>query len=71
MSKDHKKLHDKFMESCKILAQLSIDDGDDDTLKHAHARLLQATKEVKDMIEEKTESTNIFSPSSSSNGLIA
>ena len=58
MSKDHKKLHGKFMKSCKVLAQLSIDDGDDDTFKHAHARLLQATKEVKDMIEEKTGSTH-------------
>ena len=58
MSKDHKKLHGKFMESCKALAQLSIEDGDDDTFKHAHARLLQATKEVKDMIEEKTGSTH-------------
>ena len=57
MPKDHKKLHGKFMESCKVLMQLSIDDGDDDTLKYAHARLLQETKEVKDMIEEKTGST--------------
>ena len=51
MSKDHTKLHGKFMESCKVLAQFSIDDGDDDTFKHAHARLLQATKEVKNMIK--------------------
>ena len=57
MSKDNKNRHGKFMESCKVLAQLSIDDGDDDTFKYAHARLLQATKEVKDMIEEKTGST--------------
>ena len=57
MSKDHKKLDGKCMESCKVQAQLSIDDGDDDTFKHPHARLLQATKEEKDMIEEKTAPT--------------
>ena len=57
MSKDHNKLHGRFMEACKVLEQLSIYDGDDDTFKRAHARLHQATKEVKDMIEENTGST--------------
>ena len=45
------------METYKGLAQLSVNDGNEDTFKHAHARLLQAMKEVKDMMEEKTEST--------------
>ena len=57
ITKDHKKLHSRLMDACKVLAQLLIDDGDDETFKRAHARVLQTTKEVKDMIEEKTGST--------------
>ena len=61
MSKDHSKLHGRFMEACKVLGQLSIDDEDDEKFKHAHARLLQATKAAKDMTEEKTGSTRSLS----------
>ena len=42
------------MEAAKDLAQLAVNDGDQETFKHAHARILQATKEIQDMIQEKT-----------------
>ena len=69
MPKNHSKLHSRFVEACKVLEQLSIDGGDDDTFKHAHARLLQATKEVKDKIEEKTGSTRSPSTKAPMNSL--
>ena len=57
VAKDNKNRHSRLMEAAKDLAQLAVNDGDEETFKHAHARILQATKEVQDMIQEKTGSS--------------
>ena len=45
------------MEAAKDLAQLVVNDGDEETFKHSHDRILQVTKEVQDIIQEKTGSS--------------
>ena len=57
ITKDSKKQHSTSIETCKDLAHLSINNDHDETFKRVHARVLHATKEVKDMMKEKTGST--------------
>jgi hypothetical protein len=44
--KDDKRKHGMLLEAFKSMAKLAIDNGDDDTVGHAFARMMQTIKGV-------------------------